>query len=122
MRGDQEDADGDGYANLWEYSQGTDPTNSASGLKVRVSRTNGVHYILFNRATNAMDLIYAVEAADLPTNNATWTMIASNVLNGTWSGSSVVSETPTGDVRQVSAADDVPASTNRTLRVRVTRP
>ena len=122
LRGDQEDADGDGYANLWEYSQGTDPTNSASGLKVRMSRTNGVHYILFNRATNAMDLIYAVEAADLPTNNATWTMIASNVLNGTWSGSSVVSETATGDVRQVSAADDVPASTNRALRVRVTRP
>jgi len=38
LRGDQEDADGDGYANLWEYSQGTDATNGADGLKVLLVR------------------------------------------------------------------------------------
>lgn len=120
QRGDQEDPDGDGYANLWEYSQGTDPTNSAAGLALTGFRTNGAMTVKFNRATGAVDLVYLVEAAGAPTNGADWTVVASNGLGAGWSG--LVSETNSGPVVQVFATDPAPGSTNRTLRLHIVRP
>ena len=122
LRGDQEDADGDGYANLWEYSQGTDPTNSAAGATITLVRTGGVYALKFNRATGAVDVIYQVEAAGVPTNNAAWAGVASNVLGAGWTGPTSVSETNSGTVVQAFAADPDPLATNRTLRLRVIRP
>jgi autotransporter-associated beta strand protein len=122
LRGDQEDADGDGYANLWEYSQGTDPTNSAAGATITLVRTGGVYALKFNRATGAVDVIYQVEAAGVPTNNAAWAGVASNVFGAGWTGPASVSETNSGAIVQAFAADPDPLATNRTLRLRVIRP
>ena len=120
QRGDQEDPDGDGYANLWEYSQGTDPTNSAAGLALTGFRTNGAMTVKFNRATGAVDLVYLVESAGVPTNGAGWTVVASNGLGAGWSG--LVSETNSGPVVQAFATDPAPGSTNRALRLHIVRP
>lgn len=120
QRGDQEDPDGDGYANLWEYSQGTDPTNSAAGIALTGFRTNGAMTVKFNRATGAVDLVYLVESAGVPTNGADWTVVASNGLGAGWSG--LVSETNSGPVVQVFATDPAPGSTNRALRLHIVRP
>ena len=122
LRGDQADADGDGYANLWEYSQGTDPTNGAAGAAISLARTGGVYALKFNRVTSAVDVIYQVEAAGVPTNGAAWAGVASNVFGAGWSGPASVSETNSGAVVQAFAADPDPLATNRALRLRVIRP
>ena len=120
QRGDQEDPDGDGFANLWEYSQGTDATNSAAGIALTGFRTNGATVVKFNRATGAVDIVYLVEAAGGSTNGADWTVVASNGLGAGWSG--LVSETNSGPVVQVFATDPAPGSTNRALRLHIVRP
>lgn len=122
LRGDQEDPDGDGYVNLWEYSQGTDPTNGLDGIKVRLVRTNNVYALKFNRATGAVDLVYAVEAAYGLSNNALWEVIASNQFGLGWEGDADVTETNSGAVRQVFTEDNDPAALRRGLRLRVSRP
>jgi hypothetical protein len=63
LRGEQADADGDGYANLLEYSQGTDATNSADHAKLSLVRSNGQFLVLFNRVNAATDIVYEVEGA-----------------------------------------------------------
>jgi fibronectin-binding autotransporter adhesin len=122
LRGDQEDADGDGYANLWEYSQGTDPTNGLSGVKVTLARTNGLWALKFNRATGAVDLVYAVEAAYALSNGTGWTVISSNQFGLGWEGDADVTETNSGAVRQVFTEDNDPLVPRRGFRLRVTRP
>ena len=122
LRGDQEDADGDGYANLWEYSQGTDPTNGLSGLKVTLARTNGLWALKFNRATGAVDLVYAVEAAYALSNGTGWAVISSNQFGLGWEGDADVTETNSGAVRQVFTEDNDPLAPRRGFRLRVTRP
>ena len=119
-RGEQADPDGDGYANLLEYSQGTDATNSADNAKLSLVRTNGQFLVLFNRVNSATDIVYEVEGAYLPTNNATWLGIATNVI-GSWGGSTNVNDNNTAAVHRV-LVTDLLIGTNRSLRLKVTRP
>jgi hypothetical protein len=120
LRGEQADADGDGYANLLEYSQGTDATNSADHAKLSLVRSNGQFLVLFNRVNAATDIVYEVEGAYLPTNNATWLGIATNVI-GSWGGSTNVNDNNTAAVHRV-LVTDLEIGTNRSLRLKVTRP
>jgi fibronectin-binding autotransporter adhesin len=120
LRGEQADADGDGYANLLEYSQGTDATNSADNAKLSLVRSNGQFLVLFNRVNAATDIVYEVEGAYLPTNNATWLGIATNVI-GSWGGSTNVNDNNTAAVHRV-LVTDLEIGTNRSLRLKVTRP
>ena len=120
QRGEQADPDGDGYANLLEYSQGTDATNSADNAKLSLVRTNGQFLVLFNRVNSATDIVYEVEGAYLPTNNATWLGIATNVI-GSWGGSTNVNDNNTAAVHRVRVTDLL-IGTNRSLRLKVTRP
>jgi hypothetical protein len=108
--------------NLWEYSQGSDPTNSGSVVKLQWYRTNGMAILRFNRATGAVDVVYEVEASYGFTNPTPWEVIASNVFGMGWNGDASVTETNSGAVRQVLTEDNDPASTRRGMRLRVTRP
>jgi fibronectin-binding autotransporter adhesin len=119
-RGEQADPDGDGYANLLEYSQGTDATNSADNAKLSLVRSNGQFLVLFNRVNSATDIVYEVEGAYLPTNNATWLGIATNVI-GSWGSSTNVNDNNTAAVHRV-LVTDLEIGTNRSLRLKVTRP
>ena len=119
-RGEQADPDGDGYANLLEYSQGTDATNSSDNAKLSLLRTNGQFLVLFNRVNSATDIVYEVEGAYLPTNNALWLGIATNVI-GSWGGSTNVNDNNTAAVHRV-LVTDLEIGTNRSLRLKVTRP
>jgi hypothetical protein len=78
---------------------------------VRLARTNNVYALKFNRATGAVDLVYAVEAAYGLSNNALWAVIASNQFGLGWEGDADVTETNSGAVRQVFTEDNDPAST-----------
>jgi autotransporter-associated beta strand protein len=122
LRGESEDADGDGLANLWEYSQGTEPTTGVSGSGVSIVWSSGLPHLKFNRVTGAVDIVYEVEASYGFNNAATWTVIASNALGTGWGGLATVFETNSGPVRQVFTGNNDLAATNRGLRVRVTRP
>ena len=119
-RGEQADPDGDGYANLLEYSQGTDATNATDNAKLSLLRTNGQFLILFNRVNSATDIVYEVEGADVPTNNATWLGIATNAA-GNWGSSTNVNDNNTAAVHRVLVTDLV-VETNRSLRLKVMRP
>ena len=119
-RPDQADPDGDGFANLYEYSQGTSPTNAAEAQKLWGYLSNGVQVVKFNRATGAVDLVYLVESSASAVDGAAWSVIASNGLGAGWSGSVV--ETNAGPVVQAFAADPAPGSTNRMLRLHIVRP
>jgi fibronectin-binding autotransporter adhesin len=120
LRGEQADPDGDGYANLLEYSQGTDATNSSDNAKLSLVRSNGQFLVLFNRVNAATDIVYEVEGAYLPTNNATWLGIATNVI-GSWGSSTNVNDNNTAAVHRV-LVTDLEIGTNRSLRLKVTRP
>ena len=122
LRGDQDDPDGDGQLNLWEYSQGSDPTNGAITAKLQWYRTNGLAVLKFNRATGAVDVVYEVEASYDFTNNALWDVIKSNVFGAGWAGVATVNETNSGPVVQVMVEDNEPLSQRRGMRLRVTRP
>ncbi len=119
-RGEQADPDGDGYANLLEYSQGTDATNSSDNAKLSLLRTNGQFLVLFNRVNAATDIVYEVEGAYLPTNNALWLGIATNAI-GSWGSSTNVNDNNTAAVHRV-LVTDLESGTNRSLRLKVTRP
>jgi len=121
-RADGGDADGDGYANLWEYSQGSDPTNGGSGLKLEWYRSNGVAVVRFNRVTGAVDLVYVVEAGYGLGGTNVWEVIASNGFGLGWNGDAGVTETNSGSIRQVMTEDTDPTSPRRAMRVRITRP
>ena len=120
QRGEQADPDGDGYANLLEYSQGTDATNGADNAKLTLLRANGQFLVLFNRVNAATDIVYEVEGANLPANNATWLGIATNAL-GNWGSSTNVNDNNTAAVHRV-LVTDLEMGTNRILRLKVTRP
>jgi autotransporter-associated beta strand protein len=120
LRGEQEDADGDGYANLLEYSQGSDPTNEGSRARLLGRMTNGVMQVIFNRVNTATELVYEVEGAYSPTNGAEWLGLATNQL-GSWGAATNVLEDNTAVVHRVQV-NDLTSGTNRTLRLKVTRP
>lgn len=122
LRGEQEDPDGDGLANLWEYSQGTDPTNGVGVNGVAIVLSNGLPHLKFNRMTGSVDIVYEVEASYGFSNAANWAVVASNALGTGWGGLATVFETNSGPVRQVFTSNNDPAATNRGWRLRVSRP
>lgn len=117
------DADNDGYNNLLEYSQFSDPTNSASKAAMGGNRsTNNALQLLFSRNTNAVDITYVVEAAYSITNGADWQGINTNVHGLGWSDPGNATEFGVGNPRPVTVRDPVIGATNRYLRLRVTKP
>jgi hypothetical protein len=116
----QQDADGDGYANLLEYVTGGNPTNADSAARLNATSTNGVFALRFTRNTNSVDATLIVEGTYAPTNNAEWTGFATNRA-GSWGGNTNVIE-GAGSPATVTAFDSSPATSNRFLRLRVTRP
>jgi hypothetical protein len=118
---DQADPDNDGYANLLEYSQGSNPTSDTSAVKLQMVMTNGAARLFIQRANSATDIVYHVEAAYEAINGATWSALASNVL-GVWEGTATVDDNNTGAVHEVRIVDPILAATNRFLRLRVSRP
>lgn len=119
LRGVQDDADGDGYANLLEYVTGGSPTNADQAARMGGTRTNGVLALRFTRDTNTVDATLVVEGAYAATDGAVWLGLATNA-NGLWSGAPV-SEGP-GNPAAVTVQDTDTTATNRFLRLRVTRP
>lgn len=115
------DPDGDGYANLLEYSQGSNPTSGLSNVKLWATLTNGAARLLIQRVNSATDIVYHVEGACQIVNGASWSVISSNVL-GTWDPPATVDDNNTGAVHEVRIVDTVSAATNRFLRLRVSRP
>jgi fibronectin-binding autotransporter adhesin len=120
LRGEQEDADGDGSPNLLEYSQGSDATNAADSAKLVLVRSNGQFLAVFNRVNTATDIVYEVEGAYAPTNGASWLGIATNLI-GSWGSSTNVNDDNTAAVHRV-LVTDLELGTNRTLRLKITRP
>lgn len=120
LRSYADDPDGDGYPNLLEYATGGNPTNVDAIARMSAARTNGVLYLRFTRATNALDTVLVVEAAASVTNGSIWSGLATNT-SGIWAGPAAVSEGGT-DPRSVSVQDTVSTSSNRFMRLRVMRP
>ena len=119
-RGGSDDPDGDGALNLFEYSQGTQPTNPADFARLAFVQSNGLWYLRFNRVNTATDLLYEVQAARDLTDAADWSPLASNVAGG-WGGASNVIDDNTAAIHRVLVWDPL-AGTNRSLRLRVSRP
>ena len=117
-RADLADPDGDGLVNLWEYSQGSDPTNAADRALVRIIFTNGLPHAAFNRVNAATDLVYEVQGADTPADASAWLGLATNLAGG-WGSATNVVDGNTAAVHRVLVGD---GGTNRGLRVKVTRP
>lgn len=121
LTGYQDDADGDGYANLLEYVTGGNPTNADTNARMSGGRTNGLLKLEFLRDTAATDATIFVEASYTATNDAPWTGIATN-LGGSWGDSPTnVTESGSSPVN-VTVQDTEAGATNRFLRLRVTRP
>ncbi len=115
------DPDGDGFANLLEYSQGSDPTVSNLAARLRGYQTNGLLHLVFNNATIAADITYIVEASASVTNGAPWTGILSNAGQTGWSGPASHVAPATDAVHRVDV-EDVAAGALRALRLRITKP
>ncbi|MFH0880587.1 MAG: choice-of-anchor Q domain-containing protein [Lentisphaerota bacterium] len=114
-------ATGDGYQNLLKYATGSSATNSDFLAVMNCARSNEFFMLNFNRNTNAGDVTLIVEGTDSPTNNAAWNGIATNI-DGTGWNSTNVNESGSGTPVNVRAGDSTPESTNRYLRLRVTKP
>lgn len=114
------DDDGDGFANLYEYVTGSNPTNGGSNAGLGAARTNGQFALRFTRDTNTVDATLVVEGAYAPANDAAWIGFATN-SNGSWGAATNVVE-GTGNPASVTVFDSEPAATNRFLRLRITRP
>jgi hypothetical protein len=120
LRSYADDPDGDGYPNLLEYATGGNPTNVDAIARMNATRTNGVLYLRFTRATNALDTVLVVEGAAAVTNGTVWSGLATNET-GIWAGPAAVSEVGPNP-RRVTVQDTVSTSTNRFMRLRVSRP
>jgi autotransporter-associated beta strand protein len=121
LTGVQDDADGDGYANLLEYVTGGSPIASDAMARMSGVRSNGVLALVFRRDTNSVDATLFVEGSNSPTNNAPWTGIATNAA-GVWSGPATVSESGAGNPVTVKVEDSEAPAAGRYLRLRVSRP
>jgi hypothetical protein len=116
------DSDGDGFINLLEYSQNSDPTNSASLALMQSGRSNSVLQLKFLRYTNAADITYIVEGAYGVTNGAEWIGLNTNEHSGAWTDPAYVAEAGAGPTLSVTVSDPVAGATNRYMRLRVTKP
>jgi autotransporter-associated beta strand protein len=65
--GDLDDADGDGWLNLWEYAQGGNPTTNLPLAPPFLAWSNGVLGFHYQRTTNAAGITWRVLVADEPT-------------------------------------------------------
>lgn len=120
LRGYQEDADADGYANLLEYATGGSLTNADATAKMSGVRSNGVLALRFSRDTNAIDATMVVEGSYSAAHGAEWLGIATN-SGGSWgAGTNVVTSGTNSPVSET--VFDAVTATNRFLRLRVTRP
>lgn len=120
QRGYQDDPDGDGYVNLLEYATGGDPTIADALAAMSAVWTNGMLALRFNRNTNGIDVTLFVDRAHSAADDASWLGIATNVA-GSWGGNTNVTESGIGSPVDV-LAEDPGVSTNKFLRLRVTRP
>jgi fibronectin-binding autotransporter adhesin len=121
VEGPEGDDDGDGCANLLEYATGGDPATADSVARLGAARTNGLFAARFTRDTNSVDTTIRVEGSASMSAGALWTGIATNIA-GSWGGAGNVNETGAGSPVFVVVGDAAAASTNRFLRLRVTRP
>ncbi len=96
------DADGDGMTNLAEFQAGTDPTNSASFLRITATGPNGADWtVTFSTVSNKL---YRLERSDdLTTTN--WVTVTNNIAG---SGNPIPITDPGGAV-----------ATNRFYRIRL---
>lgn len=114
-------ASGDGYANLLKYATGGNPTNADHMARISHSATGGLLTLSFNRNTNAYDVTILVEGGHSMANGAAWKPIATN-FNGSWGGATNVTEGASGNPVDVSVRDAPTGTSNRFLRLRITRP
>lgn len=121
VQGPEGDDDGDGFANLYEYFTGTNPTNFDSGSRISGTLSSDTLTVSFPRQTNATDATLYVEGAFALTNGAEWITFATN-QNGSWGSSTNITELGGPDTVTVSIPDPAGTATNRYLRVRITLP
>lgn len=121
LRGIQDDADADGYANLLEYATGGNAASNDTISRMSGARSDGVLSLLFHHDTNTTDATLIVEGAYSATSDAAWNGIATN-LAGSWGGATNVVENTATNPANVTVSDTAGPSTNRFLRLRVTRP
>jgi len=113
-------ATGDGYQNLLKYATGSSPTTPDLVARMNASMAAGTLSLVFNRDTNATDVVYVVQGSDSVANNAVWVGIATNT-GGVWSPPVAV-ETGSGNPVSVRVPDSVTGGTNRFLRLQVALP
>lgn len=114
-------ASGDGYPNLLKYATGGSPTNADHVARLFHSATGGLLTLSFNRNTNAYDVTILVEGGYSVASGAAWRPIATN-FNGSWGGATNVTESAAGNPVNVSVRDASAGTSNRFLRLRITRP
>jgi len=119
LTGYQDDAEGDGYANLLEYVTGGNPTNSDTVAHMNGGQSNGFLQIRFTRDTNAVDATLIVEGSSSVSNDTTWIGINTNSA-GSWSSPASVTESGVNPVNVT--VSDTETGATRNLRLRVTRP
>jgi autotransporter-associated beta strand protein len=117
LTGPTDFATGDGYPNLLKYATGSSPTESDDLAHLSASLAGTTLSLVFNRNTNATDVLIVVEGSDRADNAALWTGIATN-LAGLWSGAGIV-ETGTGNPVRVSVPAPAVPGSNRFLRLSV---
>jgi len=88
---------------------------------LKITTSNSLPVLLFNRNTNAVDTTVIVQGAFTITNETTWKGLATNI-NGTWGGTPNVVESGISNPVICMVQDATPAPTNRFLRLEVTRP
>lgn len=113
-------ATGDGYQNLLKYATGSSPTTPDLLAHMNASIASGTLSLVFNRNTNATDVVLVVQGSDSVANNATWVGIATNTA-GVWNPPVAV-ETGSGNPVSVRVPDSVSSGTNRFLRLNVILP
>jgi len=120
---DLNDPNNNGIPNLMEYALGRDPTSAVYRAATTHGRSNGWFQINFTRNTDATNLAYRVEAANILANGGDWSCILSNINASGWLGpASCVESVASNGIAEVTVTDIATAATNRFLRLRVTRP
>ncbi len=112
ISGDLADPMHDGFPNLFKYATGSSPTNSdgLARLDARLTGTPATFMFIFNRNTNAVDLILEVLVSSSLI-NPEWNTTAA-CTNGAWTGDSTVNEVGGNPIR-VEVMDTVPVISGR---------
>lgn len=118
---DENDADGDGCANLLEYAAGSDPTNGLSSTHLSGGwyedlGDNTEHLsVTYTAQANDSDLEYGIEGADSLSNDAVW-LPCTNVVS--------IAGPDTNGLLAVTVSDFAPAATStcRFMRLRISHP